>query len=84
MTEPHPLVGSHFLSRQEDGRFHWQGDVVSVVETEKGPMALCQLYSWVGGFPTNKVLVFISEMGFNTYLWFSTAEDRNDYYYQHS
>lgn len=61
---------SWFHSYHQSGEPGWQGCVLKRFENGS---ALVQLYSWLHGGPTDRVLVTPADM--QTYKWFATAEE---------
>lgn len=78
MTEVHiidGLVGNWFHQHKDDGTLGWQGQVLS--EPQPGHY-LVQLYGWLDGCPTDRVLVPFPDM--LRWKFYETDEDMNDAY----
>jgi hypothetical protein len=85
----HPLIGWAFLSKHSAMKVNWQGEIVDVIATNssRGDMAICDLYSWIGGDYTHSVAISLSRLtdlldedGTNEFELFKNAKERNAYY----
>jgi len=58
----HPLVGMLFHSYDREGVLHFQGKVVSVFDASGKTVAMCQLFSFLDGMPTDVLMYDVGGM----------------------
>lgn len=82
-AKKHPLVGAGLLSKNEDGSIKYQASVLEIIpsgSSTTGDLALIQLYEWIMGEPSTRLLVPLSELASSQWVVFSDVEEMSKYY----